>query len=121
MAAGSGRSLGAASQRKRFSIKAKRRSLGKYCMSARGTRASWTQAAMVSRSAASRARSFRGSAMSALEALDLGPAGSELFRQALVTPVQVVDAIEDGVAFRHETGQHQGDRGPKVGRHDRGA
>src|SRR3546814_9588844 len=39
----------------------------------------------------------------------------------LVAPIQMVDAVQHRLALGGEPRQHQGDRGPEIGRHDLGA
>src|SRR6202521_2297601 len=53
------------------------------------------------------------------QALDEGPAAAELFLQPLEPAVEMVDAVDDGLALRRKPGDHQRDRGAQIGRHDR--
>ncbi len=62
-----------------------------------------------------------GRAGSAADALDRGAAGGELVLQPLEAAVEVIDAVDHGLAFRRERGDHERDRGAQVGRHDRRA
>src|SRR6185295_6256235 len=114
-------------------------------MSFTRTTASWTWAERIARSSASsairRSRSSSGMAGpgslipdlvgrhlpkgkvargegSAAQPLDLGAAGGKLVLQLLEAAVEVIDAVHQRLAFRGEPGDHQGHRGPEVGRHD---
>src|SRR4051794_15390782 len=51
------------------------------------------------------------------DALDLGAAGRELVLEPLEAAVEVIDAIDHGVAVGRERGDHQRYRGAQVGRH----
>ena len=48
-------------------------------------------------------------------------AGVELVFQALEAAVEVIDAVDHGLAFRRQRGDHQRHRGAQVGRHHRRA
>src|SRR5215471_12833946 len=55
------------------------------------------------------------------DALDLGAAGGELVLQPLEAAVEVIDAVDHGVAVGRQRGDHQRHRGAQVGRHHRRA
>src|SRR5580700_9908292 len=61
---------------------------------------------------------FRGKYIT--HAANLGADGRELFFKALVAAVHVVDAVDDGLAFSHQGGEHERCRGAKIGAHDGG-
>ena len=56
-----------------------------------------------------------------MHALDARTQLGELFLDALVAAVEVVDALDGGLPRRNQTGQHQTGRGTQVGGHDDGA
>src|SRR5262245_19791905 len=49
--------------------------------------------------------------------LDRGPAARELLLQPLKAPIQVVDAVDGGLALRHQAGDDQRYGGPEIGGH----
>src|SRR3990167_1504902 len=53
----------------------------------------------------------------ARHAADLGPEQLQLFLDALVTTVDVVDAVDQGIAFCYQGTDHQAGRSPQVGGH----
>src|SRR4051812_49033901 len=54
------------------------------------------------------------------EALDARAERRELALEPLVAAVEVVDAVDDGLAFGHQAGDHQPGRGAQVGGHHGG-
>src|SRR5690606_13302889 len=50
---------------------------------------------------------------------DAGTQQLQLLFNTLVTTVNVVHAVDNGVAVCHQAGDHKASRGPQVGRHDR--
>jgi hypothetical protein len=48
-------------------------------------------------------------------------AGGQLFLEPLEAAVEMVDAVDHGLAFRGEAGDDQRDRGAQIGRHHRRA
>src|SRR5690606_30162284 len=52
-------------------------------------------------------------------AADAGTQHLQLFLDAFVTAINVVDAVDQGIAIGPEAGDHQAGGGPQVGRHDR--
>src|SRR5947207_6170317 len=55
---------------------------------------------------------------SSAEALDPRAEGRELLLERLVAAVQMIDAVDDGLALGGEPGDDQPGRGAQVGRHD---
>ncbi len=55
------------------------------------------------------------------KAFDVGAAAGELVLEGFVAAVEVVDAVDDGLAAGGEAGDDEGDGGAEVGGHDRGA
>src|SRR5579863_8253791 len=53
--------------------------------------------------------------------LDGGAAAAELFLDALETAIEMIDAVDDGLALGGERGDHQRHRGAQIGRHHRRA
>ncbi len=53
-------------------------------------------------------------------AADLGAYAAELFFEALVATVHVVDAVEDAFAVGYQGGEDEGGGGAEVGAHDGG-
>src|SRR6266480_6318131 len=51
-------------------------------------------------------------------ALDSGAERGKLFLERLVAAVEVIDAIDDGLALCHQGGDDQARRGAQIGRHD---
>src|ERR1700720_1004132 len=56
-----------------------------------------------------------GSGSEGVEALDVRPEGLELFDDALVAAINVVNALDEGFTFGHQRGEHQPGAGPQVG------
>src|SRR2546426_2386300 len=54
-------------------------------------------------------------------ALDPGAERGELFFERLVAAVEVIDAIDHGLAIGHQASDDQARRGAQIGRHDGGA
>ena len=52
---------------------------------------------------------------------DIGAAGLQLFFQRFKAAVQMVDAVDHRVAFRHKAGNHQRNRGAQIRGHHIGA
>src|SRR5262245_6715768 len=63
----------------------------------------------------------RSNAPLSAEALDGGAAGRELVLQPLEAAVEVIDAIDHGLALGRERGDDEGDRGAQIGGHHRRA
>src|SRR5215510_6355092 len=63
----------------------------------------------------------RSNARLSAEALDGGAAGRELVLEPLEAAVEVIDAIDHGLALGRERGDHEGDRGAQIGGHHRRA
>src|SRR5678809_1048076 len=55
------------------------------------------------------------------DALDVRAKRRQLLLEALVAPVEVVDAVDHRVALRHQPGDDQAGRRAQVGGHHRGA
>src|SRR5271166_4106628 len=101
----------------------KRRCFGSQAISDRLTQVFCTCAEITSRPSRSSASSLRScfwppSIASAREARDVGAAGAELLFQPLETAVEMIDAIDDRLAFRPEAGDHERDRRAQIRRHD---
>src|SRR5580693_702546 len=58
---------------------------------------------------------------SARQALDCRAAAAELVFQPLKAAIEVIDAVDDGLAFGGERSDHQRHRGAQIGRHHRRA
>src|SRR5690606_13730461 len=61
----------------------------------------------------------RSSSVSGGDAADARAQQLQFFLDAFVTTVDVVDAIDNRLVFRHQAGNDQACRGSQVGRHDR--
>src|SRR3954454_15403862 len=77
---------------------------------------------MTARSSASRAISLSRavtirSSNSVADALDRGAAGRQLFLEPLEAAVQVIDAVDHGLAFSGQSRNHQRYRSAQVRRH----
>src|SRR5262250_3422142 len=66
---------------------------------------------------AARARSISSKSTLSADALDLGAAGGELVLEPLEAAVEMIDAVDHGVAVGRERGNHQRNRGAQVSRH----
>src|SRR5262249_6042183 len=88
------------------------------------TRASCTWAEITERSSASRAISLSRAAIDltsktlVADALDRSAAGRQLFLQPLEAAVEMIDAVDHGLAFGGKPGDDQRYRGAQIGRHD---
>src|SRR6516225_5736005 len=65
-------------------------------------------------------RNFKSTTLPA-EALDRGAAGGELVLQPLEAAVEVIDAVDDGLALGRERGDHERDRSAQIRGHHRRA
>src|SRR6185437_11719043 len=103
-------------------------------MSPTRTIASWSTAEITARSSSSvalrrsRVGPRSGSAWLAIvrsalaaQAFDRCAAGSELGFEPFVTAIEMIDAIDDGLAFSGKASEHQRHRGALIGRHHRRA
>src|SRR5499426_2183559 len=78
-------------------------------------------APLASASASRRIAAARSNAPLSADALDGGAAGGELVLQPLEAAVEVIDAIDHGLALGRERGDDEGDRGAQIGGHHRRA
>src|SRR5437762_8181393 len=62
---------------------------------------------------------FRLSGASTAEPFDGGAAGGKLVFQPLEATIEMIDAIDHGLAFGSQRSNHQRDGGTQIGRHDR--
>src|ERR1700739_1617351 len=85
----------------------------------RGSRGPWASGRYVTRGMHSLPAS--GGGISPADALDLGAAAAELVLEALEAAVEVIDAVDHGLALGRERGDDEGDRRAQVGRHHRRA
>src|SRR4030081_1286946 len=91
------------------------------------TWASGTWAEMTARSSASRAINLSWAAIGSTswrlvaDALDRGAAGRKLLLQPLKTAVEMIDAVDHGLAFGRKPGDDKRYRGTQIGRHYGGA
>src|SRR5882757_7943012 len=77
----------------------------------------WSKDSILSRACGPRQPTLQRRQSSSADALDLGTAGGELVLEPLEAAVEVIDAIDHGVAVGRERGNHQRHRGAQVGRH----
>ena len=68
-----------------------------------------------------RARAGRARSLTPADALDRGAAGGELVLQPLEAAVEVIDAVDHGLALGGERGDDERHRGAQIGRHHRRA
>src|ERR1700739_1627651 len=81
----------------------------------RGSRGPWASGRYVTRGMHSLPAS--GGGVPPADALDLGAAAAELVLEALEAAVEVIDAVDHGLAFGRERGDDERDRRAQVGRH----
>src|ERR1700722_6309540 len=113
-------------QSSRFMPTTSRFSPCRQMMSEVWTRASWMCAEMTARSSASSAINLSWAVTActsnlSADALDGGAAGRQFVLKPLETSVEMIDAVDHGLAFRGKPCDHQRHRCPQVGRHDRRA
>src|SRR5689334_21177306 len=77
-------------------------------------------AEMTAKSSASSPRSLSASVIAG-QSFDPCAAGGELFFELLVAAIEMVNAIDDGLALSREPRQHERDGCAEIGRHYRGA
>src|SRR5499433_4022297 len=65
-------------------------------------------------------RNFKSTTLAA-DALDRGAAGRELILQPLEAAVEVIDAVDDGLALGRQRGDDERDRSAQIGGHHRRA
>src|SRR5258705_11457317 len=114
----------ACSQSSRFMPITSRFSCCRQMMSEAWTRASWTCAEITARSSASSAISLSGEfircntrEISVADALDRRAASRQFLLQPLKAAVEMIDAVDHGLAFGGEPCDYQRHRGAQIGRH----